>query len=103
MRVRYIDEEEAAQWHEVCKSLREVDRLLSNAAVLLIKLGQHDGRAYADLKAAEDKLAGLAYNCTPQTEWTGGSSHDPRHPVQHKTRAPHWAVPVPWETNGATP
>lgn len=91
--VRYIDEEEAAQWREICESLREVARQLPRVAVTLVRLGQTDGRVYAAVKAAEDALSGLIYNCTPQTEWTGGSSHDPNPAPQHKTRAPHWAVP----------
>jgi len=89
---RYIDAAEAAQWESVVKSLREVDRLLSDAMVTLVtKLGQTDGRVVAAIKAAEAELAGLAYNCAPQPEWTGG---DERYPKNTKIRAPHWAVSI---------
>lgn len=84
-----IPKETADEWANIANLLSEASRLIEEAhTTLLLDLNITDGKPLEAIDKARDALSGLSYMFTPQTEWTGGDSSDPKN---FKFNLPHIA------------
>lgn len=84
-----IPDEQAQHWAEIASNLRQISELIGQCQlVLLLKLNITEGKALEALNAIEQAVSGQSYMFTPQTEWTGGDSADPKN---FKPTLPHIA------------
>ena len=85
---RYLNNTEAKEYNDLASKAKAIESALSSLLVDVVTSDIPDDakcEALDFLKRAET-FQGLAYFLTPQTEWMGGDSSDPRN---FKTRAPH--------------
>lgn len=81
MRTR-INGQTADQWAKCAALWRIATQALDDMEVLLLlEMGQTDGKPMDVLSKAIDSVSGNSYMFTPQPEWTGGDSADPKNTV----------------------
>jgi hypothetical protein len=80
---------QAEHWSGVAKKLQQVSALIEECRLdLLLKLNITEGRPLEAIDRIADAVNGQSYMFTPQTEWTGGDSSDPKN---FKVNLPHIA------------
>lgn len=88
--LRTITPKTAANWSQIANCLRQASDLIDKAHLtLLLELGVTDGPPLEKIVGLTEEIAGLAYMFTPQAEWTGGDSSDPKnfkHTLPHIAR-----------------
>ena len=85
----HIDPKEAAHWSSIAEKLRQVSQLIGECRLtLMLELNVLEGPPSELIDNIESAINGGSYLFTPQTEWTGGDSSDPKN---FKTRLPHIA------------
>ena len=86
---RHIDKDTADKWSKCADLWRTASTALADIElILLLEFSHTDGKAIDAVNKAIDAVSGQAYMFTPQPEWIGGDSADPKN---HKTRLPHIA------------
>lgn len=87
MKSHHIDKVESDTWSANAAKLKQASKLLAQVQVSMFLdfKGKHT-KAIDRISKAEEATSGLAYLFTPQTEWTGGDSMDPKN---FKVRSPH--------------
>ena len=83
----HITTEQADSWHRIATMFRTATESLEQARLeLLTQLEVTEGRPLQEIERGLNALSGNAYMFTPQSEWLGGDSSDPKN---FKFRPPH--------------
>jgi len=84
---KHIDTETADKWHKCAELWKTAsDALHQIELILLLDLNMLENPASDAVRKAIDAVEGQAYMFTPQPEWVGGDSSDPKN---YKFRPPH--------------
>jgi hypothetical protein len=84
-----IAPETAAKWSQVAAKLKQISELACECRmILMLELEIVDGKPMKIIETIEDSASGQSYMFTPQTEWTGGDSSNPKN---FKETLPHVA------------
>ena len=88
--LRTITPKTADHWSRIATCLRQASELIDKAHLTLVmELAVLDGKPLETIERLTEEISGLAYMFTPQTEWTGGDSSDPKnfkHALPHIAR-----------------
>jgi hypothetical protein len=87
---RPLNSDCANNWRDTANDIREIQTRIESLTRALFRVTVENDCVPNELAAivetlnalrtAEDSLNGLAYRCTPQTEWTGGAGSVVRAP-----------------------
>jgi hypothetical protein len=84
-----IDDKQAEHWSDIASKLRQISELIGQCQLtMLLKLHITEGKALQAIDNIAEAANGQAYMFTPQTEWTGGDSSNPKN---FKPTLPHIA------------
>lgn len=87
-----ISKVDEKHWSTIADKLDKASKLVNDCMmILMLDLAVFKGRPYQALEEAQESLNGLAYQFTPQSEWTGG----PPEANNYKIRLPHIAKDLP--------
>ena len=74
-----IPNETAALWSQLATNLNQISKLAEDCRlIVLLQLNLTDGPALKAVEEIIDAASGQGYMFTPQTEWTGGDSSNPK-------------------------
>lgn len=90
---KIIPDDQAKNWSDIAQNLKKIEELISECQmIMLLKLNRNHGKAIDVINKIADSVSGQSYMFTPQTEWIGGDSQNPKN---FKPTIPHIANDVP--------
>jgi len=84
-----IPDETAALWSQLATNLNQISKLAEDCRLIVLLQLKSDGPPLQAIENIIDAASGQGYMFTPQTEWTGGDSSNPKnfkHTLPHIAR-----------------